>query len=328
MKKGIRWGILGPGKIAITFAEAVNLIGEDVIVAVASHDERKAAAFAAEHQIAHGYGSYEELVSRDDIDAVYVSNLHMMHRDAALMAMRHGKAVLCEKPMAINAASARAMAKAAGENHVFLMEAMWSRFLPATVKALELAGAGSVGDIRVIRGAFSYGSSFDPHSRIYDPALAGGGLLDVGVYAISCAASFFGFDPIQILGAADIGNSGVDEQAAMILTYEDGQMAVLNSGVNVSMPGWMEIYGRDGYLEIPSFWDAQVVRLHRNGKDEVETFSFPHRNGFVYEVEHASRCIREGLMESPIWPLSSTIAVAEIMDTLRRSWGLRYPGEE
>ena len=149
MKKGIRWGILGPGKIAITFAEAVNLIGEDVIVAVASHDERKAAAFAAEHQIAHGYGSYEELVSRDDIDAVYVSNLHMMHRDAALMAMRHGKAVLCEKPMAINAASARAMAKAAGENHVFLMEAMWSRFLPATVKALELAGAGRVGDIRV-----------------------------------------------------------------------------------------------------------------------------------------------------------------------------------
>ncbi|MFQ9797714.1 MAG: hypothetical protein ACLR23_00960 [Clostridia bacterium] len=122
------------------------------------------------------------------------------------------------------------------------------------------------------------------------------------MYAISCAASFFGFDPIQILGAADIGNSGVDEQAAMILTYEDGQMAVLNSGVNVSMPGWMEIYGRDGYLEIPSFWDAQVVRLHRNGKDEVETFSFPHRNGFVYEVEHASRCIREGLMESPIWP--------------------------
>lgn len=109
----------------------------------------------------------------------------------------------------------------------------------------------------MIRGAFSYGSSFDPHSRIYDPALAGGGLLDVGVYAISCAASFFGFDPIQILGAADIGNSGVDEQAAMILTYEDGQMAVLNSGVNVSMPGWMEIYGR---MDI---WRSRVFGMHR-----------------------------------------------------------------
>ncbi len=328
MKKGIRWGILGPGKIAVTFAEAVDLVGEDEIVAVASHDEKKAAAFAAGHQIAHGCGSYEELVSRDDIDAVYVSNLHMMHRDAAIMAMKHGKAVVCEKPMTLNAGYAREMAEAAEENNVFLMEAMWSRFLPATAKALELAGEGRIGDVRVIRGAFSYGSSFDPHSRIYDPALAGGGLLDVGVYAISCAASFLGFAPVQILGAADIGHSGVDEQAAMILTYEGGQMAVLNSGVNVSMPGWMEIYGREGYLEIPNFWDAQEVRLHRNGKDEVETFSFPHRNGFVYEVEHASRCIRDGLMESPIWPLSSTIAVAEIMDSLRRSWGLRYPGEE
>lgn len=323
--RNIRWGILGAGRIAEKFAEAVRRVPGNVLVAAASRTPGRAAAFASRYNDVAAYDTYGALVQDPNVEAVYVSNIHMMHKEAALLALRAGKHVLCEKPMTINRSSVQEMADCARENKVFLMEAMWSVFLPAARAAIARANAGDIGRFRMMRGNFSFQSPFNPESRIFKKELAGGALLDVGVYSLSYVVAALGEKPERIVGVADLCPTGVDDLVAFTLQYPSGQIAAITNGCGLRMPGEMNFFGTEGSIRVPDFWDAREYTITRNG--ECETISFPHENGFIFELEEASRCIGEGKLESDLWPVRKTLATHAIMDALRRQWGVIYPGE-
>lgn len=325
MENQVRWGIAGCGKIAHKFADAIQRVPGNVLTAVASKTPGKAADFATAYGAVHVYDSYEALAQDPEVDAVYVSNIHMMHKETAMPALKQGKAVVIEKAMAINEKDARELERVAREHHAFIMEAMWSRFLPVTERVLELVHNGALGDIRMLRGNFSFFSRYDPASRIYDPALAGGALLDIGVYCLSYVAALCGTDPSVITGVAHKCPLGTDDVIAMLLSYPTGCIASLTNSVNTTIPGEMGIYGSKGYLEIPNFWDAQKAYLHLG--NEVQEIHEPYENGFVYELMEVDACLAQGAKQSKKWPIENTIGVARIMDTLRNQWGIVYPGE-
>ncbi len=320
-----RWGILGTGRIARKFADAVARVPGNGIVAVASLTPGKAEAFAAELPGAAAYDSYEALARDPRVDAVYVANLHNQHPGAAMTALNAKKAVLCEKPMAVNAQEAARMIDCARANGVFLMEAMWSRFLPVTKAVLGHVRDGAIGEPLLARGAFSNPVPFDPASRLYDPAMAGGALLDIGVYLLAYLVAVFGGAPTEVRSRVSFAPSGVDDFFALGMTFPGGAQASVVCGTRTDIPGEMCLYGADGFLEIPQFWDAGHYILHRG--DQKERVDLPYANGFVYEIEEVNRCLAAGLLESPVWPLANTMAVVGMMDALRREWGLAYPGE-
>lgn len=326
MSKTVRWGIAGCGIIAHKFVDAIGKIPGNVLTGVAAKTPGKAADFAGKYGVGTYYDSYEELAKDPNVDAVYVANIHMMHKEAAIPALKQGKAVLIEKAMAINEKDARELARVAEENHAFIMEAMWSRFLPVTEKVKALLEEGRLGELRMLRGNFSFFSNYNPESRIYKPELAGGALLDVGVYSLSYVATMCGLDPVLITGAAQKCPLGTDTLISMILQYPNGVIASITNGVNTYIPGEMGIYGSDGYIQIPNFWDTTEAYLHMRGEDPVK-IEGPYENGFVYELMEVNDCLNRGLLQSERWPMKNTIGVARIMDTLRKQWGIVYPGE-
>jgi predicted dehydrogenase len=319
-----RWGILAPGHIAEKFAEAVAVIPDAAVTAVGSRDRGRAETFAARHAIPRAYGSYAELVADPDLDAIYVASPHSHHRDGVLLALAAGKPVLCEKPLGATLAHASAMIDAARRSNLFLMEALWTRFLPALATARGWIDAGRIGTLRRLEADFSFRCGWNPESRLLNPALAGGGLLDVGIYVLALAQWAFGSLPDPAASSAAIGETGVDEQAAMIFQWPDGAQAVLTCGVRTSGTAHARLAGTDGSIDIPSFFDAQEVILHADGKEErIRT---PHlKNGFEYEILEAMACIRGGRLESPVLPWRESLRLAEVLSRLIDHWGIRYP---
>ncbi len=322
----VKWAVLGPGIIARKFSEALSGVQGSVLHAVGSRDLARAKAFAELYGAPAAYGSYEELARDPEVDAVYVASPHTGHCEHALLCLEHGKAVLCEKPLAVNADQARRMADAARANQAFLMEAMWSRFLPASVHARKLAAEGAIGEVRMLSVDFSFTMPVNPDSRLFSPALAGGGLLDVGIYVMHLSASLFGASPEKAESFAHIGPTGVDENAALLLKYPGGQIAAMTCGVHAHGHNTASIIGTDGRIELPTFWTADTVRLIKGG--HTEELKFPMDvNGFEYEIREVADCVRKGLVESPNLPLEESIAILDTMDGFRRQWGLKYPGE-
>ena len=323
MKDTIGWGILGAGRIAGKFATESKLVPGTRLVAVGSRSAEKADEFAKQNGVERAYGSYAELVADPDVDAIYVATLHPTHCEHTLLALDAGKAVLCEKPFAVTGREARQMIERARERKLFLMEAMWARFNPITVQVRRWIAEGRIGEPRMVTVDFGFRAAWNPESRLLNPALAGGALLDVGVYVLAYASMVFG-RPTQIQAAAHIGESGVDEQTAMVLKYAGGQIASLTCAVRTPSPQGARIDGTEGAIEIPAFWRAPVARLIRPKEDPVEaTGDF----GFQYEIAEAVDCLRAGKIESPQMPLDETLAIAETMDEVRRQIGLRYPFE-
>jgi len=218
----VRWGILGPGNIAKRFAEALKDVRGAELAAVGSRSQAKADAFGEQYGIPRRHGSYEALVGDADVDAIYVATPHPMHAPCSILALEAGKAVLCEKPFTANAAQAEQVIAAARRAGVFCMEAMWTRFLPPITRLRQLVAEGSVGELRMVIADFGFRCGWDPSSRLLDAALAGGGLLDVGVYAISLAGMLLG-EAQDVAGLADVGSTGVDEQAGIVLRYAGGE---------------------------------------------------------------------------------------------------------
>ena len=328
----VRWGIIGPGAIAHRLARAVNgLKGEAEMLAVASATGgmERANAFADEHVIPRRYDNYQALVNDADVDAVYVSTPHTGHRNACLLAIEAGKAVLCEKPFTVNAAQAREIISAARRRNVFVMEAMWSRFLPALRRVREWVETGAIGAVRAVHASFGFRADLETRSRITDPELAGGALLDVGCYALHLACMVLGTDPISISSVARMNQKwGIDEHSLVLLGYADGAAAVIGSSIGMQMRNDAVIEGSTGMIELPREWfNAEQVTLCRDG--HRETFEQPHPggNGFHYQVEHVCACLREQRTESEILPLDESQAIMELMDRLRADWGLRYPIE-
>jgi predicted dehydrogenase len=320
-----RWAILGPGRIAKQFCQGVQQSLPDArVVAVGSRSLERAEAFGDEFGIPNRYGSYEELVADPEVDAVYIATPHPAHKENCLLTIEAGKAILCEKPFTVNAAEAETVVAAARAKGVFLLEAMKTRFYPAMVKVRELLAAGAIGEPRMLHADFGFRTGFNPEGRLFAPELAGGALLDVGVYCVSLASMIFG-EPSRVTGLATLGETGVDEQSAMLLGYEGGELAVLSTAIRTSTTHEATIFGTEGHLRIhKSAWGPRAYTLSTNGERvEIPTDG----NGFNFEAAEVQRCVAAGLTESPSLPLDESIAIMRTMDQLRAQWGLRYPME-
>ncbi|MFC1527029.1 Gfo/Idh/MocA family protein [Candidatus Latescibacterota bacterium] len=323
----IRWGILGPGNIARQFATGLSVIDDAELVAVGSRTRDRADAFGDEFDVARRHASYEDLVADPDVDVIYVATPHSLHRDSSLLCLESGKAVLCEKPFALNAAQAAEMIAVARNRNLFLMEAMWTRFIPAVVKAREWIAAGAIGEPRLVAADFGFRAGVNPQGRLFDPALGGGALLDVGIYTISFAAMVLGSQPCRIESLATMGETGVDEQSAFILGYDGGEMAVLYTAVRTSTPVEARVLGTEGRILVQApFFKSGAVTLEAGGS--LETVELPlEGNGYNYQAVEVMECLRAGRTESDTMPLDETLDLMKIMDQIRAQWGLTYPGE-
>ncbi|MBA3686480.1 MAG: Gfo/Idh/MocA family oxidoreductase [Planctomycetes bacterium] len=327
MSTPIRWGILGTGSIAKQFARGLAAIAQDAtLVAVGSRTAASADAFAKEFGAKRAHATYEALARDAEVDAIYIATPHPMHRDNALLCIDAGKAVLCEKPFTVNAAEAEEVIARARAKGVFLMEAMWTRFLPAIAQTRQWIAEGAIGEPRMVTADFGFRAGFDPKSRLFAPALAGGALLDVGVYTIALASMVFGPQPTAISAHAHLGESGVDEQTAVTLAYAGGRLASLTCAVRTNTPQAARIDGTEGSIEIPGFWHTQKAILHAGGKDTVAEKPFIG-NGYSHQAIEVAACLRAKRTESAVIPWSESIAIMRIMDDVRRHIGLRYPFE-
>lgn len=326
MTNRIRWGILGTGSIANKFATGLAILPDAELVAVGSRAQASADAFAATFKVPHRHASYEALAADPDVDVVYVATPHPLHHPNTLMCLEAGKAVLCEKPFAINAREADDMVSVARERRLFLMEAMWTRYLPVVVRVREWLAEGRIGKPRMVTADFGFRAGFNEESRLFDRAMGGGALLDVGIYPISLASMVFGRQPSRIAGFADLGKTGVDEQAAIVFAYDQGELANLYTAIRTTTPQEAVIMGEEGSIRIHSpFWYGTTATLTVNGKDP-ETVELPYLgNGYTHEAMEVMRCLRAGALESPVMPLDETIALMKTLDAIRAQWGLTYP---
>ncbi|MEV0649838.1 Gfo/Idh/MocA family oxidoreductase [Phytomonospora sp. NPDC050363] len=325
MTDSIRWGILATGGIAASFTKDLRHAPDAEVVAVGSRTEESARVFAEAHGIPRAHGSWAELAADPDVDIVYIANTHNAHFAAAETCLKAGKAVLCEKPLTLNRAQAQGLVDLAGERGLFFMEAMWMRTIPAILKLNELVAEGAIGPVRSVRADFSLGGPFEPEHRLRDPELAGGGLLDLGVYPVSFAHMILGApDTIAVSGWKT--PEGVDAMAGMVLGYERA-VAVLSCGIEASSATVASVGGPLGHIEVPNpFFRPGSLRLTRGG--EVEEIEVPYLGGgMVHEAIEAMRCLRAGLTQSPLIPWQSTLEVMGILDEARRQLGVVYAGE-
>ncbi len=322
----LRWGILGCGSIAGKFAEGLQFVPDAKLVAAASRSQEKADAFADKFGATGRHASYELLAQDPDVDVVYVATPHPLHAAHSILCLNAGKAVLCEKPFTVNAAQAAQMIEVARARKVFLMEAMWSRFFPLMGRVREIVRSGAIGDARMVQADFGFRTGVNPEGRLFNPALGGGGLLDVGVYALSLASMLLGA-PTQITSVAQIGETGVDEQAALALMYAEGRIASLTTGIRTNTPHEAFVLGTDGMIKLHApWWKLAKITVTAGGKEEVVDEPFAG-TGMNYEAAHVAACLAAGKTESDIMPLSETLEIVRTMDTLRAQWGLRYPME-
>ncbi|HHW08475.1 MAG TPA: Gfo/Idh/MocA family oxidoreductase [Firmicutes bacterium] len=328
MKKNIRWGIMGPGNIAHKFAAGLAVVPDAELAAVASRSLEKANAFADKYNIPLRYGSYEDLAADDSIDVVYVATPHSAHLECALLCLEAGRAVLCEKPLTVNAAQAQKLIATARERRVFLMEAMWTRFFPIMKQVEDWLAAGAIGEVRLVSADFGFRGAWNPEGRLFKPELAGGSLLDVGVYTVSFAEWVMGEPPQRITGLAHLGETGVDEQAAMVLAYNGGRLATLTSAVRTTTIQSAWIYGTGGYIHLPAFWHPTAATLNIPGKEPLKVEIPLLGNGYNYEAAAVNQCLKEGKLECERMPHRESLSILKTMDTLRRQWGLKYPMEE
>lgn len=327
MDKKIKWGILGAGSIAHKFAVGFGGVDDGELYAVGSRSLDKANEFADQYDIEKRYGSYEELVNDPELDAIYVATPHNFHKPHTLLSLNAGKAVLCEKPFAVNADELSEMIECAEKNNVFLMEAMWTRFLPVYSKVEEWIDKGLIGDIRLITADFGFRAGVDPEARLFNLNLAGGALMDVGVYVVSLASLIMKTEPSSIVSMAHIGETGVDEQSSMILGYDDGEMAILHTAIRTNTDHEAKIVGTEGTIYLPSFWNTTKAILKRDGEEE-EVIEIPHlSNGYCYEINEVNKCIREGKLQSDRMSWEESIDIMDTLDELRAQWGLKYPME-
>ncbi len=326
--ESFRWGILAPGRIAHRFAQAVESIDGARLQAVASRSMQRGQAFAQQHSVPVVHDSYEALTRDPNVDAVYIASPHRFHHAQARLCLEAGKPVLLEKPFTVNAAEAADLIDLAQRKNLFLMEALWSRFLPVYGKVREWLEADSIGSLRLISSAFCFQAEPDPSDRKFDPDLAGGALLDLGVYNIALSQWIVGENPKTVSAQAHLGPTGVDDLTAVTLVYPHDTIAQFTCSFLFEAINEIRIYGTKGRIDVRAkLPEPTSVALVVGGKETIATLPF-RRNGFEYQIEEVMRCVRAGRRESTGMPLASTLANMETMDEIRRLIGLRYPFEE
>ncbi|PSQ64633.1 MAG: gfo/Idh/MocA family oxidoreductase [Bacteroidetes bacterium QH_2_64_74] len=322
------WGILGTGTIAHLVAEDLALLPNAELTAVGSRAQERADAFGDTFDVPHRHGSYEALVANPDLDVVHVASPHSAHLEHATMALEAGCAVLCEKPLALNAEQAERLIATARRRDQFLMEAMWTRFLPVMDDVRRLVhDEQALGDVHLLQADIGVAQSFDPTHRLFDPALGGGALLDLGVYPLAFAFDLFG-PPDTVTSSAVIGETGIDEQCAAVFRYDDGTQAVWHASVRANAGRTCVLAGTGGRLRgTRAWWKGAPFELTRDD-GTAETWARPYEgNGYQFEAAHVMHCLRAGRTESPRMPLDESRALLETMDALRNEWGVTYPQE-
>jgi predicted dehydrogenase len=327
MKEKIRWGIIGCGKIAHSFAKAIMTMPDALLVAVASRTKNKARDFAEEFRLTRWYKTYDELAQDPKVDIIYIATTHNFHYDNMQLCLNYNKNILCEKPFTLNEKSSRELFKTARRKKVFLMEAMWTRFLPAIIELQKKLKEEVIGDIHKVQADFWLQIPYDANHRLYNKKLGGGALLDLGIYPLTFADLVFGSQPISITSKAIMGKTGVDEASYYFLEYKGGKIAQLSASCRTAAPVRGLIVGSKGYIEVPSFYYPQEFTItFNNGKSQK--IRAPYKiNGYVHEAAEAMDCIRDGLEESPLNPSTKTLEIMKIMDTIRNQWKLKYPSE-
>lgn len=314
----IRWGIIGPGNIAAKFAQALKSMHGVELKAIASRNKERAVGFGKLYDIQESkcYGNYEELVQDQSIDAVYIAVPHPFHKELSILCLNNSKAVLCEKPVTINELEIREVIKVAEENKVFFMEAMKTRFLPIHQEVKRLINEGIIGDVRLLQADFGFKAPFDPANRLFNKELGGGALLDVGIYNISYSSFLFGNNPVGVNSDLNYGQTGVDESASIILSYENGKYAQLFAAINVNTKREANILGTEGSISIPRFSSTESAIISINGKEKNLHMPFAI-NGFEYQIEEVVHCLQEGKTESKIMSWKDSIEIMSIMDEVR-----------
>lgn len=319
-----RVGIIGAGWIAEKMAISLQPLEDYCVHAIASRSLEKAQAFANKYNVDKAYGSYVELVSDKDVDLIYIATPHSHHYEHSILALEYGKPVLVEKAFTANAKQAEALIGKAREKGVFITEAIWTRYMPLSMKVKELMESGIIGEPRVLTATLCY--MMENKERIIRPELCGGALLDLGVYALNFARMYFGTNIKKTVTNCILGPTGMDMHESISLTYEDGKMANLQSGALCLNDRQGIISGTEGYIRVDNINCPELIEVYRN-YELVASYGRPEGmvTGYEYQVMECKRCLDEGLLESPCMPHDETISIMKQMDDLRAEWGVKYP---
>jgi predicted dehydrogenase len=327
-KRVIRWGIAGPGRIADSEAAEFDLVPDAELRAVGSRSLDRAKQFADRHGIERAYGSYRELVTDPDLDAIYVTTPHPQHLAIARAAIQNGKAVLVEKTFTATVAGAEELVDLARSEGVFAMEAMWTRFLPAYVSIRELIKDGAIGEVRQVQADLGVNRPYDPTDRNFDPAQGGGAMLDLGVYLVSFAQHVLG-PPDRIVANGSLTPSGVDREFGLLLGYADGRAATLLGSIQCASPGAGRIVGTGGWIDVPPrFHHPNRIILNRAGKDPEVLDRAPLGHGYPHQFIEIGNLLRAGATESPVMPLDDTVAVQRILNNACEQLGVFHHEDE
>lgn len=319
-------GILGCGVMAETFADTLRQMGEVECYAAASRTLKRAEEFAGKYGFKKAYGSYEELCADPEVELIYIATPHSSHFDNMKLCIRHKKPVLCEKSFTVNAREAEQIREYAEQEQVFVAEAIWTRYMPSRNMIQEIIDSGIIGDISVLTANLSYPISHK--ERIMRPELAGGALLDIGVYGVNFAMMHFGTDIERIESSVRMTDTGVDAMESITIFFRGGRMAVLTHDIYSRSDRKGIFYGEKGYIIVENINNPQSISVYDTEDRLVRRMDVPKQiSGYEYEVLECIDAVRSGEKESSSMPLSDSIKVMEIMDQLRGQWGLVYPRE-
>lgn len=327
MPDKLNWGIIGTGNIASVFAGDMALVEDARLLGVGSRSEENANTFGKRFGIERCYASYSALAGDPDIDIIYVASPHTFHYEHSVLCLNNNKSVLCEKPFTVNSSQAKEVINLAKEKNLFIMEAMWTRFLPLLKTLKSLIENGEIGEIKSVQSDFCFYNEFDEKGRLFNAFLAGGALLDVGVYPVMLAHTIFG-KPKSIQANAFIGKTGVDETTSAIFDYGQGKVATFQSSIRYKSSLVAVVCGTKGFIKIhPRWFEMSTLSIYREGMEpEVIQKPFEGR-GFHFEIKEAQRCLRNGFVESPLMLHSDTVEIMESLDSIREIVGLKYPFE-
>jgi len=320
----LRWGVIGPGRIADSVTADFPHVEGAVPVAVATRDRGRGEAFAARHGIGRVHDSYRAIIEDPDVDVLYIATPHPMHHAVALAAIDAGKALLVEKAFTATVAGAVEVVDRARSAEVFVMEAMWTRFQPAVVALRELIADGAIGDVRSVQADLGIDRPWNPDGRLFSLALGGGAVLDLGVYPISFAQMVLG-DPERVTAGGSVFETGADAEAAVLLEFGDGRTATLTCSLRGETPGSARVFGTEGWIDVlPRFHHPDTIVLHRQ-RAEPETITRPPAGGgYAHELIEVTECVRAGRTESAVMPLADTLVVQDVMGQVLDQLGVRH----
>lgn len=326
MADKIRWGLVGLGKISETFARDLALVAGAELIAVGSRNLQKAKSFQAQFKSKYAFGSYAELFQCPEVDVVYIGTPHTHHAEMAIEAMKNGKHVLCEKPMGVNQEQTSKMAKTAAEQGVFLMEALWSRFIPAIARAYDLVMSDAIGSVKYIHADFAfYALDRDVKGRLLNPDLAGGSLLDIGIYPIFLSYLLLGL-PDNIQCSSQFHETGAEVQTGMLFEYKNAQ-ALLFSGLTCNSEMKAEIAGTKGSIHLLPRWHESPGYILEQDGECTTIMAAKKGKGYVHEIEEVHNCLRNGQTESQLWSHRHSLDLVTLMDRVRQKSGIRFPFE-